>query len=29
VVGPMLPLVLLKFPVDEVVKALLRALVGL
>jgi hypothetical protein len=28
VVGPMLPLVLLKFPVDEVVKALLRALIG-
>jgi hypothetical protein len=29
VVGPMLPLVLLKFPVDEVAKVLLKALIGL
>lgn len=29
VIGPMLPLVLLKFPVDEVAKVLLKALIGL
>ena len=29
VVGPMLPLVLLKYPIDEVAKVLLKALVGL
>ena len=29
VIGPMLPLVLLKYPVDQVVKVLLKALIGL